>query len=117
MDGEEEETRDRVRDRAKQSGEQVPVLENLREAVEEFPKLFIQSETIASTHEYSESNRVSIYHVYVMCPVSEEGLRHRLVLVLPTVRERENSKENSTWEARGSQKRFLLAGSHVNPVQ
>ena len=31
------------------------------EALEEFPNLFIQSETSASTHEYSESNRASKY--------------------------------------------------------
>ena len=34
---------------------------NYVEALEEFPNIFIQSETSASTHEYSESNLASKY--------------------------------------------------------
>ena len=43
------------------------------EALEEFPNIFIQSETSMSTHEYSESNRAS---KYVML-LSNFGNQHR----------------------------------------
>ena len=54
------------------------------EAHEEFPNLFIQSETSASSHEYSESSRASKYVMllsnfgdehHVLSPVSEAGFR------------------------------------------
>ena len=47
------------------------------EALEEFLNLFIQSETNASTHEYSESNHASKY-VMLLSNVVDE---HQLVLV------------------------------------
>ena len=64
------------------------------EALEEFPNLFIQSETSASTHEYSESNRASKYVMLLsnfgdehrgLSPASKAGFRCQLVLVLPTM--------------------------------
>ena len=57
------------------------------EALEEFPNLFIQSETSASTREYSETNRASKYVTLLgnfvdehrgLSPVSEAGFRHQL---------------------------------------
>ena len=62
----------------------------------EFSNLFIQSETSASTHKYSESNRASKYVMLLSnfrdkhrgpSPVSEVGFCHQMVLVLPTVLE------------------------------
>ena len=63
------------------------------EALEEFPNLFIQSETGASTHEYSESFRATKYVMLLsnfedehrgFSPVSEAGLCLQLVFVPPT---------------------------------
>ena len=62
--------------------------------VEEFPNLFIQSETSARTHEYSESNRASKYVMLLsnfgkeyrgLTPVLEAGIPDQLVLIPPTV--------------------------------
>ena len=67
---------------------------NFIEALEEFPNLFIQSETSASTHEYSEIKYASKYVTLLsnfgdencgLSLVSEAGFRHQLVLVPPTV--------------------------------
>ena len=59
------------------------------EALKEFPNTFIQSQSSASTHEYSESNHASKYVMLlsnfvdehhglspVLSPVSEAGFRH-----------------------------------------
>ena len=60
------------------------------EALKEFPNLFIQSETSASTHEYSERNLARKYVMLLsnfgdellgLSPVLEAGFRHQLVLV------------------------------------
>ena len=71
----------------------MPVWQIFVEALEEFLNLFIQLETCASTHEYSESKRASKYVMLLsnfveeqrgLSPVSEAGFRHQLVLVPPT---------------------------------
>ena len=64
------------------------------EALEEFPNLFIQSKTSASTHEYFESNCASKCVMLLsnfgaehrrLSPVSEAGFCYQLVLVPSTV--------------------------------
>ena len=69
------------------------VLANLRGSTQRVSESFIQSETSASTHEFSESNRASKYVMLLgnfgdehrgLSPVLEAGFRHQLVLIPPT---------------------------------
>ena len=73
-------------------GEQVPVLGKYswKHAFKDFPNLFIQSETSASTPKYSESNHASKYVMLLsnfrdkdheLSPIIEAGFCHQLVLV------------------------------------